>query len=114
MTSHCCFLSFLLVCPQAGGGFLAYKRFQAGADAAFSQGLADDEGFGTAATDAAGYQAGYTGEEGGEYGEPPFGGAGQSAGEKKKKQAVSKKEKYSRKSELSLKGQTIDLVCNYA
>ncbi len=43
---------------QAGGGFFAYKRFQAGADAAFSQGLADEEGFGTATAEdgGAGYQ----------------------------------------------------------
>ncbi len=72
---------------QAGGGFLAYKRFQAGADAAFSQGLADDEGFGTATADAAGYQAGYAGEDAG-YGEQPFSGGGQSAGEKREMKPI--------------------------
>ncbi len=49
---------FPLPYTQAGGGFFAYKRFQAGADAAFSQGLADEEGFGTATAEdgGAGYQ----------------------------------------------------------
>lgn len=65
---------------QLGGAFFAYKRFQAGADAAFSQGLGDGEGFGTDGDAAAGYQAGYAG--GDDYGEPPFQSGGQT-GEKK-------------------------------
>ncbi len=54
---------------QGGAAYLAYQRFQAGADAAFSQGLgADDEGFG--------HQGDYGDDEesGPRYSDPPFSG----------------------------------------
>lgn len=58
---------------QGGCAFFAFQRFKAGSDAAFSQGLGDED----AMQPDGSYQA-YPGgaEDGGQYSEPPFSAGG--------------------------------------
>ena len=72
------FFPLSLAHKKAAGAFFAYQRYQAGADAAFSQGIAEDE-MGGGGDDYPGGYAAAAAADGGDlgYNEPPFGGGGQ-------------------------------------